>query len=304
MAQPMSSAAATPTRRADPIERIGLGVVVTAAVVLSFSALAGLGRLVGFGDLQLPFGWTFPTALLVPLCIDAYGAVAGRIATNPTYSATTRRHAMIHSGVAIAVGVVGNAFYHLIESDVIALGDVLVTLVIVVSVVPPVALGALVHLISECGRDRQEAAQVHAAGAVPAPAPSRVRDVPGQVREPDDVPAAPLPAPGWPPAEPDPAEQHLLEHLGLPGDEPGPYPARHAQTPPAPAADPAPMLDQVHLPDVDPKLRPVVLQAVETFAPDGRLERVPPLRDIKTALRVGQGKAAQVQEVLNLVAAG
>jgi hypothetical protein len=303
MHDPTGAAAATPTHRAqqaDPIERGGLAVVIAAAVVLSFSALQGLGRFAGFGDWNLPLiDWDFPLSLLLPLCIDAYGAVAARIATNRAYSDETRKHAMIHSGIAIAVGVIGNAAYHLIESHVIKLdGSVLVTLVIVVSIVPPVALGALVHLISECGRDRQEATQVHAAADVPRPVPAEVRDVPDQVRELDDVPAALLPAPGRPPAEPDPAEQHLLEHLGLPAGEPAPYPARHAETPAPPEAG-APVPEQVRLPEPPPELAPLALRAVETWAPDGRLDRLPPLREVKAELGVGQPKATQVRAYLS-----
>ncbi|MEV4020148.1 hypothetical protein AB0J35_57700 [Nonomuraea angiospora] len=312
MHDPTAAAATAPTHRAqqaDPIERGGLAVVIAAAVVLSFSALQGLGRYAGFGDWQLPLiDWGFPLSLLLPLCIDAYGAVAARIATNRAYSDETRQHAMIHSGIAIAVGVIGNAAYHLIESHVIKLdGSVLVTLVIVVSIVPPVALGALVHLISECGRDRQESEQVHSPAAVPAPAPDRVRelgDVPDQAHGQIHVPAAPPAAAA--PAAPQPrsAEQQLLYELDLPLDQAGPYPARHAQTPPAPAPGPAPETDQVRLPEPPPELRPLALKAVETFAPDGRLETVPPLRVIKSTLKVGQPKAERVQEYLAEVAAG
>jgi hypothetical protein len=296
------AAGAAPTRP-DPIELGGLAVVITAAVALSFSALQGLGVLAGFGSWHLPLvGVDFPLALLLPLCIDAYGAVAARIATNRGYSDDTRRHAMIHSGIAIAAGVLGNAAYHLIESHVIALDDVIVGLVIVVSVVPPIALGALVHLISECGRDRQAAEQVRAAAAAPAPVPAGVRDAPAQVREPVDVPAAPPAVPAQPLAEADPVQQQLLAALGLPADEPGPYPARHAQTPPAAEAVQSPVPEQVRLPAPPPELAPLAQRAVETWAPGGRLHRLPPLREVKAQLGVGQPKAERVRAYLSELA--
>jgi hypothetical protein len=306
------STAATPTRRAhraDPIEVVGLAVVTTAAVVLSFSALAGLGLLVGFGT-AVVFGWDFPLSLLVPLCIDAYGATAARIAVNRAYSDETRRQAMIHGVVAIVVGILGNAAYHLLEARVVHLGDSMWVLVIAVSIVPPVALGALVHLMSLCAADRraaEEAGEVPVPAAVPTPVPVEVReldDVPAQVRTEVHVPTD-APEPGDRPLQPgSAAAEQLLGDLGLPVDEPAPYPSRHGQTPgqvrapdDAPA-EPVRWSDR-NLPPVDaPAPNPLVLKAIETFAPDGRLEKVPPLRDIKSALRVGQPKATQVKEYL------
>lgn len=291
MPDPMSAAAGLPNRRAhrpDPIERGGLAVVITAAVVLSFSALAGLGRMVGFGELALA-GWNFPLSLLVPLCIDAYGATAGRIATNRAYSETTRRHAMIHSVIAIGAGIAGNAAYHLIEGQVLDLGGARWVLVVVVSIVPPVALGALVHLMSECARDRQAAEQVHAPLPVPAAVPAEVRevhDVPGQVRTQVHVPGG-GPAGG---------QYHAV---GLPESEPGPCPGLPDQPPPVSEPDPEPSSEQVRLSELPPDLAPLALRAVETWAPDGRLAKVPPLRDIKAGLSIGQPKATRVRAYLS-----
>ncbi|MFF0867609.1 hypothetical protein ACFYUV_38010 [Nonomuraea sp. NPDC003560] len=333
MANPTSAAAAAPTRRAQRPDRIevgGLAVVTTAAVVLSFSALAGLGLLVGFGDIALPFGWHFPTSLLVPLCIDAYGATAARIAVNRHYSAETRQQAKIHGIIAISVGILGNAAYHLIEADVIDLGDARVGLVIAVSVIPPVALGALVHLMSLCAADRRthdepepEPAdrrapdQVHAEVHVPRheqvailpPARSLAGDqalrnlaaftdavqgglsarllqqagpVPVQVHAPAPVPAQISRVSGQEP--PDVAARRLLDQLALPVE--------------VPTKSSSPGTAEEHLPLPVPPPTELHLKAVQTFAPDGRLTKVPPLRDIKAALRVGQPKAAQVQEYL------
>ncbi|WP_214327828.1 DUF2637 domain-containing protein [Nonomuraea sediminis] len=288
MSDSTSAAAAAPTRRtvgADPIERGGLAVVVAAAVVLSFSALQGLGEQAGFGAWRLPLlGWDLRLSLLLPLCIDAYGAVAARIATNRAYSAETRRHAFVHSAIAIGAGVIGNAAYHLIEGHVLNLDDVIVGLVLVVSVVPPVALGALVHLMSECARDRQAAEEVR-----------EPDDVPGQVREPDDVPVAAgdkVHAATDAPAEHEPASS---DQPAAPAD----YQPQHAaQISPAPKSHPEPTGVELHVPAPSP----LHLRAVQTFAPGGRLEKVPPLREIKSALGVGQPKASEVQRYLELIA--
>lgn len=328
MDDPMSATAVAPNRRAqrpDRIEAGGLAVVTTAAVVLSFSALAGLGILVGFGDLPLPFGWRFPTSLLVPLCIDAYAATAARIAVNRHYSPATRKQAMIHGVVAIGVGILGNAAYHLIEADVVDLGDARVTLVIAVSIIPPIALGALVHLMSLCAADRRAThdgptpdqaplpvpAQVHAEVHVPRPALLQIENNPAGEKAMRDLAAftdavegglsarilqPPAPAPVRVPA-PDPvpaqvngqeprdaAARRLLDQFTLPLDSSTLHPVSGAP--------------QVHVPmPVSPPTE-LHLKAVQTFAPDGRLEKVPPLRDIKRELKVGQPKAAQVQEYL------
>lgn len=304
MTEPMSTAAAAPTHRAhraDPIEIGGLAVVTTAAVVLSFSALAGLGVLVGFGTVPL-FGWDAPLSLLVPLCIDAYGATASRIAVNRAYSAETRRQAMIHGMIAIGVGIAGNACYHLIEGGVWDLGGAMWVLVIAVSIVPPVALGALVHLMSLCARDRRAAEEAHEPAAVPAAAPAQVREpdgVPARVREPVDV----LAAAGGRPAPPRAVEQQAFYDLGLPQDEPSPYPVPPAPTPPVPEPPPAPEPELVRAPALPADADPLHLRAVETFAPDGELDRIPPLRTIKTTLNVGQPKATEVQRVLTALVA-
>lgn len=337
MSDPMSAAAVAPTRhthRPDRIEIGGLAVVTTAAVVLSFSALAGLGLLVGFGSVSI-FGLAdFPLSLLVPLCIDAYGATAARIAVNRTYSEATRGQAMIHGIVAIGVGILGNAAYHLIEGKVVVLGDAKWVLVIAVSIVPPVALGALVHLMSLCAADRRAAqergpdpvlqpvpetvdVQVHVPRLVPE-APRQIEpspegeqamraieafakdaagvsarvlhpQVPAAAAAPTTAPAevrAPeaVPAQASAPETPDAAARRLLDQLALHLDEPGP--------------NPAPGTAQVRVPVPVPPPTELHLKAVQTFAPDGRLERVPPLRVIKEELNVGQPKASQVQKYL------
>ncbi|MEU4225998.1 DUF2637 domain-containing protein [Nonomuraea sp. NPDC026600] len=141
----------------------GVGVVAAAAVIASFTAQAGLGRLAGWdASLHLPGGIEISLSWLLPLCVDAYGAVATRITVNAKYSAETRRHALIHAVGAVVVSVIGNAIYHALEAGVLHLGNSRWVLVVAVSMVPPVALGALAHLMALCARD----------DAHPAPAPA------------------------------------------------------------------------------------------------------------------------------------
>lgn len=159
----------------------GVSVVAAAAVIASFTAQAGLGRLAGWdAAVTVPgLGVDLSLSWLLPLCVDAYGAVATRITVNATYSPHARRHALIHAVCAVVVSVIGNAIYHALEANVLHLGSSRWVLVVAVSMVPPVALGALAHLMALCARDDhtptrpapadvQASADTHLATASPA----------------------------------------------------------------------------------------------------------------------------------------
>ncbi|MEU8104506.1 hypothetical protein AB0C18_12380 [Nonomuraea muscovyensis] len=175
----------------------GVGVVAAAAVIASFTAQAGLGRLAGWdAALALPGGVEVSLSWLLPLCVDAYGAVATRITVNAKYSAETRRHALIHAVGAVVVSIIGNAIYHALEAGVLHLGTSRWVLVVAVSMVPPVALGALAHLMALCARDDT--------GTAPAPAPADANTA--TAPDPTEpTPATPTPAPAVPEPSPSPA---------------------------------------------------------------------------------------------------
>ncbi|WP_165977487.1 DUF2637 domain-containing protein [Nonomuraea diastatica] len=169
------------TRRRDWWTLGGVGVVAAAAVIASFTAQAGLGRLAGWdAALALPGGLEVSLSWLLPLCVDAYGAVATRITVNAKYSAETRKHALIHAVGAVVVSIIGNAIYHALEAGVLHLGSSRWVLVVAVSMVPPVALGALAHLMALCARDdtTEPASCEPASESAPAAAPVRTDDAP------------------------------------------------------------------------------------------------------------------------------
>lgn len=150
---------------------VAVVLVAASTVIASFTAQAGLGELAGWTafvsisrvDLDLHLSW------LLPLTVDAYGVGATRIATNKQrYSAEVRRHAFGHALAAVAVSVLANSVYHLIEARVIVLGTTAWVLVVAVSIVPPVALGGLAHLLSVAARDEVEVVEV-VVPAVPEP---------------------------------------------------------------------------------------------------------------------------------------
>ncbi|MEV4398315.1 DUF2637 domain-containing protein [Nonomuraea sp. NPDC049607] len=164
------------TRRRDWWTIGGVGVVAAAAVIASFTAQAGLGHLAGWdAALALPGGIEISLSWLLPLCVDAYGAVATRITVNAKYSTETRKHALIHAVGAVVVSIIGNAIYHALEAGVLHLGSSRWVLVVAVSMVPPVALGALAHLMALCARDDTTEP---ASESVPAASPARTDNAP------------------------------------------------------------------------------------------------------------------------------
>lgn len=163
----------------------GVAIVAVAAIVASFTAQAGLGVLAGWDATVRLFGVELSLSWLLPLCVDAYGATATRIAVNSSrYSQETRRHALIHAIGAVVVSVVANAMYHSLEAGVLDLGTARWVLVVAVSMVPPVALGALAHLMALCARDDAEARAV--------PVESVTEYVPEAAPLPPAAPAGPV----------------------------------------------------------------------------------------------------------------
>lgn len=293
---------------------ITVGMVASSTVIASFTALAGLGALAGWTKIFDVFGAELPMSWLVPLSVDAYGVGAARISTNKArYSAEVRQHAFWHALAAVLVSVLGNAVYHLIEAKVIVLGTSAWVLIVAVSVIPPIALGGLVHLLGMIGRTD-----------VPGDVPAEVRPT---AAVPAAVPTVLLPS-GVAPA-PSALNDHdvwaeLSRDLHLPADEPGPYPAGYAPAPSVPA-DEQPHLGagpewSAAVPDrsgsvvatgqqqvipvlVDvPEPREVFLKAVQTFAPGGELAEVPPIQTIKRELSCGQPRAQEVKAYLTKLA--
>lgn len=129
-------------------------LVALATVTASFTAQSGLGELAGWTTVFHVFGVEVAMSWLLPITVDAYGIAATRIATDKArYSAEVRRHAFGHALAAVVVSVLGNAMFHLIEAEVIVLGGAAWVLVVAVSVVPPIALGGLAHLLGVAARE-------------------------------------------------------------------------------------------------------------------------------------------------------
>jgi hypothetical protein len=121
------------TRR-DPWLIGGLLVVWAAAMIASFSTLAGLAAAAG---------WHGRSAWLLPLCLDALGMSAGRVWMNPKAPGSARSYARVVTLAAVVLSVLGNAAGHMVTTGYVVPGLVLVVLV---GAVPPASIAAVVHL--------------------------------------------------------------------------------------------------------------------------------------------------------------
>lgn len=120
--------------RKDWLSTIGLGLVCVAAVVASFSTLASLAAVAGWGERA---SW------LLPVCLDALGMVATRVWLSPTAPAAAQAFAKRIALAAIVVSIAGNAAGHLASTGHLSQGLILVVLV---GAVPPAGLAAGIHL--------------------------------------------------------------------------------------------------------------------------------------------------------------
>lgn len=121
----------------DPVLLGAAWVAGIAAAVASWSALDGLA---------LRTGWTWYTAPLLPLTIDAFAVAALRVWLGAaTRSARARMRARRDAMVAIGASMAGNAALHAAMA-----GDFRVTwpVVVAVSAAPPVTLGLVSHLFA------------------------------------------------------------------------------------------------------------------------------------------------------------
>lgn len=113
---------------------VGLGVVATAAAVLSFSALADLAVMCGVPRLLAP---------LLPVAIDAGAAVACTVWLSRRANEAATRYAAWMTWALLATTVAGNALHSgLVAADLRPVWWVAV----VVGAVAPAVLGSVVHL--------------------------------------------------------------------------------------------------------------------------------------------------------------
>lgn len=129
---------------------LGMTVTAISAAVSSFSGLRSLAAATGWPEALSP---------LFPLTVDAYAMTATRVwLSGSTGSERARRFARWNAIMAIGLSLVGNAVWHLIAAQVLAVSWVIVVLV---GAVPPAVLGLLSHLAVL--RGQAEASRLQAA---------------------------------------------------------------------------------------------------------------------------------------------
>lgn len=136
----------------------GLGVVGAAAAIASFTALADFARLCGIT--ALAWGW-LPIAWLLPLTIDVLAAVASLVWLQRRASDDAVQYARRAAWCAIVATVAANGAHGWLAWSG---SSPAWWVAVLVAAVPPVALGAMVHLAVLVGRSPDQPAVEGSAG--------------------------------------------------------------------------------------------------------------------------------------------
>lgn len=131
----------------------GLAVVGAAAAIMSFTALADLAQLLGVraalhAPWDPPWGASLKVAWLLPLTVDVFAAVATRVWLRQRTNAEALAYARRAAWAAIVATIVGNGAH----GALVATSDHPWQAAVLVSAVPAVALGGMVHLAHLVGR--------------------------------------------------------------------------------------------------------------------------------------------------------
>ncbi len=137
-----------------------IALLALPAFVAIWSGWVGLGKMTGFGPMQLFPGisdFTIDTSITLPIGMETYAAIAIRVWLSGT-SGTVRSFARKSALASLAVGSLGQIGYHLMEAAGWTRAPWPVT--IVVSCIPVAVLGmgaALYHLVrSEASEEAPE----------------------------------------------------------------------------------------------------------------------------------------------------
>ncbi len=145
----------TTTRQARQVRRWPVVLLAMGAFVSIWGGWVGLGRMTGFGPIQLlPGIWdelVINSAITLPIGVEAYAAFAMSVwLSGRTRAARTRRFAMWSALGSLALGMTGQVAYHLMSAAGITTAPWLITTF--VACLPVVVLGcgaALMHLMHE-----------------------------------------------------------------------------------------------------------------------------------------------------------
>lgn len=262
----------TPARKPAPPRRWPLILLALPAGVATWSGWVGLGEKTGFGVVKpLPGifdAFEINTAITLPIGVETYAAYAlGTWLTHSSrISPATRRFAKWSAIGSLLLGMLGQVAYHLLEVYGTALAPWQVTTI--VSCLPVLVLGLGAGLGHMIARDMH--AEPESEPAVP--------DVPEVVPEPRPEPAE------------NPAARRAIAELAAWQQRIGAGKPDYSAT------------VEVRVPEHVPEADPLCTSAAQHYAVMLAEGEVPSIRDLKKDLRIGQDRAAQVQEYLTVLA--
>jgi hypothetical protein len=130
----------------DPWAWAGIAIVGLTAMIWSFDALSDLARMVGVTTVvDTSWGWHLHVAWGLPITVDVLAVVATRVWLRGTAPDAAIAYACRAAWSAIAASIAGNGYHGLLVGNFAI--DALI-----VSAVPAVVLGAVVHLAVLVGR--------------------------------------------------------------------------------------------------------------------------------------------------------
>lgn len=127
-------------------------IVASPAFVAIWAGWVGIGKLTGFGKVNLlpgiGKGWVIDTAITLPIGVEAYAGYAFYVALHRYAPRRARRFAAWSAGVAVLLGMGGQTAYHLMSAERMTAAPWQITTI--VSCLPVAVFGlaaALVHMV-------------------------------------------------------------------------------------------------------------------------------------------------------------
>ena len=127
-------------------------IVASPAFVAIWAGWVGIGKLTGFGKVNLlpgiGKGWVIDTAITLPIGVEAYAGYAFYVALHRHAPRRARRFAAWSAGVAVLLGMGGQTAYHLMSAERMTAAPWQITTI--VSCLPVAVFGlaaALVHMV-------------------------------------------------------------------------------------------------------------------------------------------------------------
>lgn len=155
------------------ILRGAVALVAVSAFVAIWGGWVGLGRLAGFGPVDLlpgvPGGpYEVDLSITLPLGVEAFAAIALYVAVSGLVGGGARTFAWVAAIGSLGLGMFGQAAYHLLTAQEHGAGATPTWVVVFVSVLPVLVLGLASLLLHLAEAGARQSLALGVAGAVPA----------------------------------------------------------------------------------------------------------------------------------------